>query len=436
MRKRLSRTTKYLLVICAFLFVVTASLGFALTKQSSRAMRTLIENRMLDVSNTAAAMLDGDTLERLGADDKQTADYQNAFKILTCFEENIELEYIYCIRDLKDGNFVFLIDPDAVEPGEFGEHIPYTDALFQASLGTPSVDQVPYQDNWGRFYSAYSPVFDSSHQVAGIVAVDFSADWYEKQIRNQVQTTLLICAVSLFFAGVVIALIAARFRKQFHHMLNEMNVISDGIETLVHELSPALTVNLSKEPSVSSGDEISELSNRIQSLEHQLGEEIAYVRAQAYVDSLTGLGNRTAYEGHVAQLEEEIRRETARFALAVFDLNGIKEINDHLGHEQGDRAIAAVGNALKQVFEEAGLYRIGGDEFVVILDGSCPDLGSRLESLSQTLANQGSVSVSKGCTVFLPGEDRSYQTVFKRADAAMYDDKREYYRTHGDRRRH
>ncbi len=60
-----------------------------------------------------------------------------------------------------------------------------TDALYQASLGKPSVDKVPYEDSWGRFYSAYSPVFDSNGKVAGIVAVDFSADWYDKQIRTQ-----------------------------------------------------------------------------------------------------------------------------------------------------------------------------------------------------------------------------------------------------------
>lgn len=435
MRKRLSQATKYLMAVCAFLFFVNVTMGFVLIRQSSRTMRTLIESRMLDVSNTAAAMLDGDTLDGLGPQDTQTPEYQNAFRILTCFENNIELEYIYCIRDLKDGNFVFLIDPDAVDPGEFGEHIPYTDALYQASLGKPSVDKVPYQDDWGRFYSAYSPVFNSQHQVAGIVAVDFSADWYENQISHQVGTTLLVSVFSLVFAALIIALITARFRKRFQQMLREMSVVSDGIETLIHEISPDFMLSLRVEETPAE-DEIAELGNQIRSLEHQLGEEIAYVRSQAYVDALTGLGNRTSYEDRISQLEDEIRGRTARFALAVLDMNGLKEINDRCGHEQGDRAISEVGTTLRDVFENADCYRIGGDEFVVITAGDGCELGAKLAIVDQLLEEKGAVRVSKGTAAFVPGEDWAYQTVFKRADQAMYNDKKEYYRTHGDRRRH
>lgn len=435
MRKRISQTTVFLLAFCTFLFLVTASLGYALTRQSSRAIRSMLESRMLDVSNAAAAMLDGNTLEELDSGDSATPEYQSAFQTLKLFKEHIELEYIYCIRDLKDGNFVFLIDPDAVEPGAFGEHIPYTDALYQASLGTPSVDKVPYQDKWGRFYSAYSPVFDSDHQVAGIVAVDFSADWYENQIVSQVRTTLLISLLSLLFAGIVIALFAARFRNRFHQLFNEMNRISDRIETLVHELSPEITLNLSRESEAPSEDVVAELGNRIYSLEHQLSQGIERVRAQAYIDALTGLENRTAYEDYAAQLEERIRNGTAQFALVVFDLNGLKEINDHYGHEQGDRAIVAVGDAIKTAFAGARQFRIGGDEYAVILEGDASELRSGLDCVDRLLSQQGSVGVSKGHAVFVPGEDRAYQTVFKRADAAMYNDKRDYYRTHPDRRR-
>ena len=435
MRKKLSRTTVYLLLICAFLFIVNLSLGLVLTRQSSTAMRALIESRMLDVSNTAAAMLDGDVLCTLEAEDRETPEYQEAFRILSSYEENIELEYIYCIRDLKDGNFVFLIDPDAVDPGEFGEHIPYTDALYQASLGTPSVDKVPYQDDWGRFYSAYSPVYNSKNEVAGIVAVDFSAEWYENQVSNQVRTTLLVTVFSQVFAGIIIALIAARSRSRFNAMLHEMNRVSDGIETLVHEVSPGIALKLHQEEPTASNDEITELGNRIRSLEQQLGENIAFVRAQAFIDGLTGLGNRTAYEAYLNELEEEIQNGTACFALVVMDLNGLKEINDTLGHEQGDRAISAVGDAMKRVFGGERLYRIGGDEFLVLVSGDGSDLPPRLAQLDRVLAEGGSAAVSKGCASFVPGQDRQYQEVFRRADQAMYEDKKAYYAANRDRRR-
>ena len=87
---------------------------------------------------------------------------------------------IYCVRALDDGSFVFTIDPDPESPGAFGDHIPYTEALYNASLGTPGVDKEAYVDQWGRFYSAYSPVFDSNGNVTDIVAVDFTADWVDR----------------------------------------------------------------------------------------------------------------------------------------------------------------------------------------------------------------------------------------------------------------
>ena len=431
MLKRVSHTTFFLVVICVFLLIVNVTLGLVLTRQSIATMRTMVESRMLDVSNTAAAMLDGDVLESLTAEDINTPEYQNAYKTLSCFEQNIGLEYIYCIRDLGEGNFVFLIDPDPEEPGAFGEHIVYTEALYQASLGTPNVDKVPFEDKWGRFYSAYSPVFDSEGRVAGIVGVDFSADWYEEQASHQLKTTMLISGISLLFASFMIALVAARARRRFHQMINAMNVVSDGIETLVHEVSPGIEMNLSKEETGGLyKDEINELGDKIQSLENRLSEQISFVRSQAYVDGLTGLGNRTAYEDRVKQLDDEIRHQTASFSVALFDMNGLKEINDRRGHTQGDHAIAALAAALKQVFTDEKLYRIGGDEFLVIFDSAPADIQAQLEEIDRLLKQNAGVTAASGYAAFAPGSDTSYREVFMRADNAMYDVKKKFYLSH------
>ena len=433
-KNRLGHTGVIILAISAFLLLVNVSLGFVLTKQSSDAMRALIENRMLDVSNTAAALLDGDTLEKLEAEDKETPEYQTAFKMLSCFEENIELEYIYCVRDLGNGEFVFMIDPDTEAPGAFGEHIPYTDALYRASLGVPSVDKEPYEDSWGRFYSAYSPVFNSRHKVAGIVAVDFSAEWYERQISNHVRTTLLMSAFSLIIALVIIVVMGTRYRKRFNELFREMNMVSDGIETLVHEASPGTEIAAWKDEGADhSSDEIEELGSKIHSLQHQLSEQIAYVRSQAYIDGLTGLGNRTAYEDHVRRIEEEIRAGKANFGIVLFDLNGLKEINDGYGHARGDQVIVTAASDLKQAFEGGKVYRIGGDEFIVVVEGQ--DLETVAKTAEQ-LEERSRVSMSKGCAVYDPDADAGYEAVFIRADNAMYDDKRAYYLTHADRRRY
>ncbi len=443
--KKLNRASKYIIVICVFLIGVNGALGYVLTRQSSGAMKSLMRSRMLDVSNTAAAMLDGDVLERLEAEDEDSPEYQAALKTLTYFQENIDLEYIYCIRDMGGGRFVFSIDPTVEDPGQFGDPITYTDALYQASLGTPSVDAVPYEDAWGRFYSAYTPVFNSAHQVAGIVAVDFSAAWYEKQIANQVRASIIILAAEMAVAAVLVILITARNRRRVAHLLQELNGLSDGIEELIHESSPfpgseSAPTGRSGSSSLRTDDEIGVVGDRIRALQQRLRDRLARMHTEAYADILTGLGNRMAYEERVRQLERKIAEGTAAFSVVVLDINDLKRINDDHGHEEGDRIISEAAAIMRQAFPVGSCYRIGGDEFAVLLEGTeaqpCLAEADRLlAEVREHTEGEVLLFLSKGCAVFQPGSDGDYRSVFTRADNAMYADKRAYYQSHGDRRK-
>ena len=429
--KRLSPAARSLILICAFLLAMNVLLGFVLIRNSQHAIREQVESRMLDVSNTAAAMLDGDILRTLQAEDVNTPEYRAIHNTLFRFEQNIELAYIYCVRALDDGSFVFTIDPDPESPGAFGDHIPYTEALYNASLGTPGVDKEAYVDQWGRFYSAYSPVFDSNGNVTDIVAVDFTADWYDRQFSSQLKAIVSISGISILVASISILLIANRYKKRFDRLFQGMNNVSEGIETLVHEISPDAEPVQQTEKTVRNTDEIDMMNERISSLQEKLGKQIQLVRSRAYIDGLTGLNNRAAYEEHVNRLEDEIRGGTANFAIALFDVNSLKEVNDKYGHKKGDGVIRSAAVALQNTFREGKLYRIGGDEFLVILESSYVELPQKLAALR---GNQGGFSISSGSAVYNRETDREYRSVFNRADTAMYNDKREYYLTHGDRR--
>ena len=282
--KRMNPAARSLILIFVFLIAANILLAGVLISDSRRAIREQIESRMLDVANTAAAMLNGDELRVLKAGDQDTPAYKNALDILSRFEQNIELAYIYCVRAIPDGSFIFTIDPDPESPGAFGDHIATTEALVGASLGAPGVDREPYVDQWGRFYSAYSPVFDSAGQVSGIVAVDFTADWYDNQISNQIRITLRISGLSMIAAMMMITLIVIRYRRRFSRLFQEMNLVSDGIETLVHEISPGAAYAPRAAEETGSADEIERLGGRIHALQERLGEEIALVRSRAYID--------------------------------------------------------------------------------------------------------------------------------------------------------
>ena len=104
--------------------------------------------------------------------------------------------------------------------------------------------------------------------------------------------------------------------------------------------------------------------------EQKQKEEIIEARKMAYTDSLTGVNNSHAY----IEAEEEIDSIMAEgwmqdFGLVVFDINGLKYINDTRGHEAGDELIIDAANLITESFPGSPVYRIGGDEFVLFLEG-------------------------------------------------------------------
>ena len=231
-RKIINSPLKYILLIIT-LVVMNVVLAAILTTQSGNSMKSLIGSRMLDISNTAADMIDGDALKRVTPADEGTPDYDNIMKILTYFQDNIELKYIYCIRDLGNGNFVFGLDPTVEDPGEFGSPITYTDALYAASKGTPSFDSESYVDAWGTFYSAYTPVFASDGSVAGIIAVDFSKEWYDSQMMEQGCTVVTFTVISLAIcSGLVIFMALGDKRRR---IIEEQLHATAGIYVSMYE---------------------------------------------------------------------------------------------------------------------------------------------------------------------------------------------------------
>ena len=176
----------------------------------------------------------------------------------------------------------------------------------------------------------------------------------------------------------------------------------------------------------------------------ELEEANRKLSEMAVVDGLTGVGNKTAYLQKIHSLDDAIRRGTASFTVYVFDLNGLKGINDKYGHESGDTAITDAAEVLKTVFGKENLYRIGGDEFIAVFDGMkkpdterCfADLEKAMRSLDLTgKLYKEPLAIAKGAAAFCPGEDKEYRDVFRRADQFMYEEKTAYYKTH-DRRRH
>ena len=280
-RKRIGYQTRVILLVSLFMLATNLTLGLVVTRQARRVTKTQINERMLDIVNTAAAMLDGDVLERLTAGDKDTPEYQEVLTTLRRFLDNIELDYIYYVRDMGDGSFTFGIDPDPVSPGEFGSPVVYTDALREASLGKPSVDETPYEDTWGRFYSAFSPVFNSGGRVAAIVTADFNADWYEAQI-GQIQTTVITgCILFLVLSLILAFLLAEQYSRQMDSVRKSLGELSKDLDSLTEDYAGKSGSTEAAEPSDHDEGDIKALEKHVSELRKNLRDYISHASTQA-----------------------------------------------------------------------------------------------------------------------------------------------------------
>ena len=443
--KKASLTTQYVLIVGALLLITNILLASVLMHQSTTAVRGLIRKNMLDMSNTAAGLLDGDALGAMTAEDVGGEVFNDVLAKLSVFQDNNDIEYIYAVRQVGEDEFAFTVDPDPVNPGEFGEPVLTTDALRLAGQGTATVDNEPAQDEWGNFYSAYSPVFDSNGKVAGIVGVDFDSEWYNRQVR---ENTLYIGLLSLLFVlagGAVVLMISRKLQQRFRSLSKDLGVLSSEMDELMELIS--VRSDRSEEETKKLGaakgsdqrvsDELEELGEKIQSMQEEMQRYLAYVRAQAYTDALTQVGNTTGYMELRAKLEEEISAQTAAFGLAIFDINLLKLVNDRYGHAAGDAIIRGTAEAISEVFGTEQTYRIGGDEFAaVIRDITEEEMVRGLEQVQGLIQDfnrlrewQGSLSVSQGYSIYCEGQDDSYQEVFVRADESMYQQKEEFHRS-------
>ena len=152
-------------------------------------------------------------------------------------------------------------------------------------------------------------------------------------------------------------------------------------------------------------------------------------------DPLTGVNNRMAYDDKEKYLQSLINSDPAtRFAIAMFDVNSLKLINDSFGHEEGDAYLLRACRFICNIFKHSPVYRVGGDEFVAVLSGEDYEnreslkklFNDRLSSYSDSLPLPSDyVSVACGISAFDPDSDLAVSDVTKRADDAMYKDKAE-----------
>jgi diguanylate cyclase (GGDEF)-like protein len=179
-----------------------------------------------------------------------------------------------------------------------------------------------------------------------------------------------------------------------------------------------------------------QLLEQNQRLEHEIQERLkaeAEIRQLSLTDELTGLHNRRGFFW-LANQQLKIAQRTQMFCCLLFlDLDGLKQINDSLGHEIGDRMIVDTAQLLKQTFRDTDIIaRLGGDEFVIFIpvcshqctDESYPRLQANIDRFNQEHNYSYQLSISIGVTQSTLNENVSLEQLIEEADKLMYEHKR------------
>lgn len=300
-----------------------------------------------------------------------------------------------------------------------------------------------YDNEFGKTYAYYTPVFIDGKKI-GLIGTEVEIDAVNQEIFKRTLQQSLGMGIILFFC--VLAMmwhINEKYISKLSHLQSNVRVYSQ-----VKDPTIAGTI----ESEATGHDEISALAQQIAAMILELenymtnlletARELSTAKKHvdtlhklAHKDALTGIRNKTAYDAEVRRIEWEMSDGYTKFGVAMIDLNFLKRINDTFGHEQGNVAIKKLCRIVCKIFQNSLVFRIGGDEFVVIVENDDYDnvyalvdkFNAKLEKISKnnSLKQWEKVSASIGVALYDPEIDNSFDNVFKRADKLMYKRKKE-----------
>ena len=182
-------------------------------------------------------------------------------------------------------------------------------------------------------------------------------------------------------------------------------------------------------------DEIAVLTTTVNKLITNLRGYIADLNSLAYGDALTSVRNKGAFDIYVREIQTRLDDPDDRpeFAIGIFDCDDLKTINDRYGHEKGDMYLTNSSHLICRVFQSSPVFRIGGDEFAVVLQNE--DYKNR-DALQKHFVSKSAeicafakdewekIRVAHGIAAYNPQLDKTVEDVIRRADRLMYANKR------------
>lgn len=454
-RKRIPLSLLVTVIMSVVLLLVDIGLTVFFTIRSYESTTNIIKSKLVENATTIASLLDANEVGFLTYEDKEnnTERYQKAYKVLSSFQThsssenvNAELAYVYLLVKI-DGKIVFSVDPSD-DPGEFLKEEPInTPGIIEAFAGKTSLDDKPYTDRWGTLYSGFAPVIKSSgatSEVVAVVGVDVWADYVNSQVASSAISVSLVSFVTIAL-GVTLSLsLTYVMRQRLNGLSKDLVALESDIQGLVGDIEAPLNnvVDFEQEIVVEKEEGKKPIENiraKLTNLHNEIVRYMNYAEEQASIDRLTKLANRNAYSIVTKLINEQIEKgELKDLVVAVYDVNGLKIINDENGHDIGDALLKISANMIKIVYGTENSFRIGGDEFVIVYRGNEEEFKAKnieclglIDQFNQSNTDYPfEISLSVGYSVYEVGQDKNLLDVFRKADKNMYDQKNKFYENH------
>ena len=450
-QKPLKRSVKigyisFVLVLCLCLGVIIyLSYRDFFFKQSEDHIRNII--------TYVTGHIDNDDLKHCADTKVESGKYKDLMVFMDDVKEDFNPQYLYIIKPLKEngGNHVLIImsaenNYDRYEATEGNLYLgditedEYTKEEVDQYHNAMSAKDIVFMESksyWGHSYCGLYALRDSMGAPYAILGVDIDlTQMYRDILYKTLSILLIIIAIGAIFIYVFLIWTSRNIITPIE--LLERSAIR-YIEQSKHVSSPD-KLDFEK-PNLNIKNEVESLSNTIDLMTENIKnymlllisaeKETAYMKQLANTDSLTGVKNKFAYDERVEAINEKISNgRMDDFGIIMMDLNLLKKINDTSGHEYGDVLIKNFCGVVCDVFVHSPVYRIGGDEFVVILrktdlanaDKLLSDFEKNLSRLSvkENAKPWEAPSVALGVAYFDKSTDSSAEDVFRRADDAMY----------------
>lgn len=336
----------------------------------ARGLTNLIAEEIIDVEDIDGYLEQGRAYPGYDEVERKLYQLREAYPdIVYLYVYQIREDGCHVVFDLSTENFA------GSEPGSVEKFFPAYEQYIPDLLAGKEVPTIESQEKYGHVLTVYTPVYDTDGVCRCYVGADSSMEMLREYTRNII-------------------------RQVFHFYLVVLAIV--------------LAVSLF-------------------AADRGVIRKIIRLENRAYTDTLTGLQNRTAYYDYNDVLNRKEDTGDADFSIVMIDINYLKRVNDTYGHEQGNLYLQHAADLIRKVFGEKHVYRIGGDEFVVILEGRAQEgAEERLRILKDEAAKTQAddslqpwekVSAAAGIAKYEKGRDASTEEVLRRADEAMYRDK-------------